>query len=247
MEHEGSIGVHFESDGYRLVGTLFLARGDAAKPTAVLLHGSPGIEKNADLAYALRDHGWNSLIFHYRGCWGSEGTYSFRTITDDVRAAFDELCSGFHPQVDADRLVLVGHSLGGWAAILAGAADQRAKAVAVYGAAADLGAIEITEDVAAREFTPWLRMTPHEFLEQRAEAARALRPLAVVDRIAPRPLLILHGGRDRWVPASQAEALVAHAGEPRRYIYYEDADHSFSWHRSQLREQLIEWLDELAL
>ncbi len=247
MEHEGSVGVHFESDGHRLVGTLFLARGDGAKPTAVLLHGSPGIEKNADLAYALRDHGWNSLIFHYRGCWGSEGPYAFRTIPDDVRAAVDELSSGRYPHVDPDRLVLIGHSLGGWAAILGAAADDRVKGVAVYGSAVDLAAIEIDEEVAVHEFTPWLRTTPRAFLDQRAEAASALRPLAVVGRIAPRPLLILHGGEDRWVPPSQAEALYARAGEPRRYIYYEDADHSFSWHRSQLREQLIGWLDELQL
>ena len=86
IEHEGQTGVYFDSGGHRLLGTLFLAQGDEPGPTAVILHGVPGIEKNYDLAHALRDHGWNSLIFHYRGCWGSERTYALKTIPHDVHA-----------------------------------------------------------------------------------------------------------------------------------------------------------------
>ena len=86
-EHEGITGVTFDSDGHRLVGTLYLARGEEPKPTALLLHGCPGFEKNLDLAAALRDRGWNALVFHYRGCWGSAGRYDLRTIPRDVTAA----------------------------------------------------------------------------------------------------------------------------------------------------------------
>ena len=66
-EHEGITGVTFDSDGHRLIGTLYLARGGTPKPTVLLLHGCPGLQQNADLAVALRDRGWNSLVFHYRG------------------------------------------------------------------------------------------------------------------------------------------------------------------------------------
>ena len=38
-EHDGITGVTFTSDGHRLLGTLYLARGDEPKPTALLLHG----------------------------------------------------------------------------------------------------------------------------------------------------------------------------------------------------------------
>ena len=51
--HEGLIGLFFYSGGIRLLGTLFLARDDAPKPTAVLLHGLPGIEKNCDLIQTI--------------------------------------------------------------------------------------------------------------------------------------------------------------------------------------------------
>jgi len=66
-EHEGIAGVTFDSDGHRLVGTIYLARGHEPKPTALLLHGCPGLEKNLDLAVTLRYRGWNALLFHYRG------------------------------------------------------------------------------------------------------------------------------------------------------------------------------------
>ena len=113
-EHEGITGVTFDSDGHRLVGTLYLARGGEPKPTALLLHGCPGLEKNLDLAATLRDRGWNALVFHYRGCWGSAGRYDLRTIPRDVTAAVGYLagCAA----VDPGRITVVGHSLGGWAA-----------------------------------------------------------------------------------------------------------------------------------
>ena len=49
-EHEGITGVTFDSEGFRLLGTLYLARGSQPKPTVLLLHGCPGLQQNADLA-----------------------------------------------------------------------------------------------------------------------------------------------------------------------------------------------------
>src|SRR5215469_3111829 len=104
----GIAGVTFDSGGNRLVGTLYLAPGDEPKPTVLLLHGCPGIEKNGDLAADLRDRGWNALVFHYRGCWGSSGGYDLRTIPADVSAAVDFLQSGEYPSVDQGRIAVIG-------------------------------------------------------------------------------------------------------------------------------------------
>jgi fermentation-respiration switch protein FrsA (DUF1100 family) len=53
--HEGITGITFDSDGHCLVGVAYLAHGDRPRPTALLLHGCPGLEKNLDLAVVLRD------------------------------------------------------------------------------------------------------------------------------------------------------------------------------------------------
>src|SRR2546421_10338284 len=125
-EHDGITGVTFTSGGHRLLGTLYLARGDEPKPTALLLHGCPGLQQNGDLAVALRDRGWNALIFHYRGSWGSGGRYDLRTVPADVTAAVGHLSSGAYPPVDPPRLAGGGHTPGGAAAMLAAGHGPRA-------------------------------------------------------------------------------------------------------------------------
>jgi dipeptidyl aminopeptidase/acylaminoacyl peptidase len=242
--HEGVTGVTFDSDGHRLLGVLYLARDDRPKPTALVLHGCPGIEKNLDLAMALRDHGWNALVFHYRGCWGSAGRYDLRTIPRDVAAAAGYLQAGQHPSVDPARLAVIGHSLGGWAAIVTAAADQRLRAVAVCGSAVDLTALDLTPPETEREFTRFLAAEPTELARQRDDVAPRLRPLDLVGSISPRPLLIVHGSADEWVPVAQARRLHACAGPPREYVEIDGANHAFSWHRARLRDLIVGWLDQ---
>jgi dipeptidyl aminopeptidase/acylaminoacyl peptidase len=242
-EHEGITGVTFDSDGHLLLGTLYLARGCAPKPTALLLHGCPGLQQNADLAVALRDRGWNSLVFHYRGCWGSGGEYDLRTIPRDVTAAVDHLQDGGYPSVDPARLAVAGHSLGGWAAILAAAADPRLRAVAAFGAAVGLGALDLDASQIEHELTRFLATSPAEFVRQRDEVTAHLDPVAAVRSISPRPLLIVHGTDDRWIPAEDARRLHAHAGQPTRYVEIDGANHDFAWHRGRLRALVCGWLD----
>ena len=244
-EHDGITGVTFTSDGHRLLGTLYLARGGEPKPTALLLHGCPGFQQNGDLAVALRDRGWNSLIFHYRGSWGSGGCYDLRAVPADVTAAVDHLASGAYPPVNPGRLAVVGHSLGGWAAILAAAHDPRLRAVAVCAAAVDIGALDLGPVEIERQFTRFLAVTPDEFRRQRDEAAARLDALAAVAAIAPRPLLVVHGTADRWVPVTQARRLVERARQPVRYEEIDGAGHDFAWQRSGLRDLVIGWLDEI--
>jgi len=242
-ELEGITGVTFHSDGHRLVGVLYLARGPGPKPTVLLLHGCPGLEKNLDLAAALRDRGWNALVFHYRGCWGSAGRYDLRTIPRDVIAAVDFLAAC--PAVDAGRIAVLGHSMGGWAAIVTAAVEPRLRAVAVYGAAVRLGAsLGLSRDQVEEEFIRFLAVTPEEFAAQLGEVARRLRALDAVAAIGPRPLLVVHGTQDRWVPVAHARELAARAGPWCRYVEVEEADHAFSWHRAELADLIVGWLSE---
>ena len=243
--HEGITGITFDSDGHRLVGVAYLARGRHPKPTALLLHGCPGLEQNLDLAAVLRDRGWNALMFHYRGCWGSAGRYDLRTIGRDVRAAVDHLQAGRYPGVDPDRIAVVGHSLGGWAAILAAAADQRLRAVVSCAAPARIGSVEIPAAGVDREFTRFLATTPAEFLRQRDEVGTWPGPLDVVASISPRPLLVIHGSDDEWVRADQGRLLYERAAQPRRYAEIEGANHAFAWHRAPLLEEISGWLAEI--
>jgi len=248
MTHDGQTGILIPSGGHRLLGTLFLAWGDAPKPTVLLLHGMPGLELNLDIGQDLREHGWNTLVFHYRGCGGSGGPYTLRTLPEDVRAAVDELSSGRHPQVDPGRLVIIGHSMGGWAAVRATATDPRVRALAVVCPAADPGALPFANRAAATEVTDFLQgITPEAFMDQWRALDAAASALSVVDRVAPRPFLVIHGAGDTLIPVAQSEALHARAGAPRQLLVHPEANHSFTRHRPWLRQTLRDWLLGLAL
>jgi uncharacterized protein len=242
-EDEGLTGVTFDSDGHRLVGVLYLARGEEPKPTALLLHGCPGLEKNLDLAVRLREAGWNALVFHYRGCWGSAGRYDLRTIPRDVTAAVDYLAGC--PRVDSGRIAVVGHSLGGWAALVTAATEPRLRAVAVYGAAARLGpGLQLGPEVIAEEFTRFLAVTPEEFAFQLAMVAERMDGLEAAPAVGPRPLLVVHGTADGWVPVARARELRDRAGSSCRYVEVEGANHAFAWHRAGLVDLIAGWLRE---
>jgi pimeloyl-ACP methyl ester carboxylesterase len=84
--HSGLDGVTFRSKGSKLLGGLYRAECVGPRPTALLLHGLPGVGKNLDIAYSLREDGWNCLFFHYRGSWGTEGAYTLEGQIDDLPA-----------------------------------------------------------------------------------------------------------------------------------------------------------------
>ena len=248
MADPGQIGVYFDSDGYRLLGTLFLAPGEGLKPTALLLHGMPGIEKNYDLALYLRARGWNSLIFHYRGCWGSEGVFSFQSIPSDINRATDELCGGKYSRVDPERVVLFGHSLGGWGAVMAAVADSRVRAVVTVAPISCPSDFQITMQAATEIFCPWLPgLSPEKFLDQWHQLAESFTPTIKVKEIAPRPILILHGTGDDLVSISHSEALYTSAAEPKEFRVHPEADHGFTWHRSWLHKVVLSWLEKSVM
>ncbi len=49
----------------KLLGGFYRGGGSGPRPTAILLHEFPGVEKNLDVAYKSRDEGRNCLYFRY--------------------------------------------------------------------------------------------------------------------------------------------------------------------------------------
>ncbi|GHA06821.1 hypothetical protein GCM10008090_15630 [Arenicella chitinivorans] len=130
------------SQQQRMPGLAYLARGHGPHPTAVLLHGYPGNEKNLDVAQDLRRQGWNTVFFHYRGAWGAEGEFSFLNAEQDVQAVIQYLQAQENARklrVDPAQISLIGHSMGGHMA-LAGLLDNPSVRCAVSYDGANLGA-----------------------------------------------------------------------------------------------------------
>jgi len=128
----------FTSHGSRLNGLMYTAQGAGPHPTVILLHGYPGVERNLDLAQAMRRAGINVLYFNYRGSWGSQGTFSFANAQEDVLSAIGFVRTpdvARRLRIDPTRIALVGHSMGGWLAFLGAAADPTIACVGGFEAA----------------------------------------------------------------------------------------------------------------
>ena len=240
--------VRFESEGAALFGFVYVAAGPGPHPTAILLHGLPGNERNLDLAQALRRVGWNVVFFHYRGAWGSEGRFSFRHVLRDVAAVVDIVQRpGFvaRHRVDAARLALVGHSLGGLVALTAGHELEAVRCV-VSLAGANLGALA---EAAARDprqagaleetFAAWGgplgHPDPSTLVEELMAEAERLDPTRHAEALARTPL------RHHHLPLVEA---LAEQPEPQaEHAVLEGADHAFSNKRIELARVVSEWLE----
>ena len=128
------------TDGVRLAGWYVPSRDGAA---VVLLHGAGSTRSNVlDEATVLADAGFGVLLLDARGHGESEGrAMDFGWYGErDVAAAVDVLAE--QPDVDPDRIGVVGLSMGGEQALGASGADPRIRAVVAEGATARSAADE---------------------------------------------------------------------------------------------------------
>lgn len=129
--------------GEELHGVLHQPGGEGPHPVVLLLHGFPGWERNFDVAHALSRAGFATLIFHYRGCWGMPGRWSWANALADTEVVLELLREGSvggDSVLDASRIAVVGHSLGGFLALSSAATRPWVSAVCSI-AGFDFGAV----------------------------------------------------------------------------------------------------------
>jgi alpha-beta hydrolase superfamily lysophospholipase len=229
--------VHSPS-GLSFTGTLTIPRGrpTGRAPAVVTITGSgpedrdeqstalKGYRPFRELADTLGRRGIAVLRLDDRGVNGSDrgpATATSRDFAEDIRAGVAYLRS--RPEIDADRIALVGHSEGGAIAPMVAESDARLKAIVLMAGTASPGrdilraqalyAIDsmahLTGDVREKALAasrhaqdslaasvPWMRF----FFEY--------DPSIEAKRVKT-PVLILQGETDRQVPAREAEKLAA--------------------------------------
>ncbi len=219
--------------GEKLAAALELPRG---RPRAYALFAhcftcSKDIKAAREIARALRASGIAVLRFDFTGLGGSEGDFAntnFSSNVDDLVSAADFLREEF----EAPGL-LIGHSLGGAAAIVAAARIPEIKGVVVIGAPAqaDHVVLQISErheeirrqgfahvSLAGRPFT-----IKSQFLED-LSGQNVLNAAAVLKK----PLLVMHAPHDQTVGIDNATKIFAAAKHPKSFISLDTADHLLS-------------------
>tara|TARA_B100000809_G_scaffold187266_1_gene185513 strand:+ start:1860 stop:2711 length:852 start_codon:yes stop_codon:yes gene_type:complete len=227
--------VYFSSkDGTLLHGWLLKAQGKATG-TVIHFHGNAqNLTAHFWFVDWLPKAGFNLFVFDYRGYGQSEGTLSRKGIYEDCVAAVGHI--GNRPDIDADRLILFGQSLGGALALAAvGRGDTSGvRAIAVESTFYSYRAV-VGERIGRIPIVGLLR-APLSLLT----VGNRYSPGPVVDRVSPVPLLIIHGTDDRIVPVEQARRLFRRAREPKELWIEEGGYHGSAFVRKpENRRRLV--------
>jgi pimeloyl-ACP methyl ester carboxylesterase len=214
----------FSADGLRLAGW-WLPRS-ATAPTIICCHGHSGSKAdNLGIGTNLWRAGYNILLFDFRGR-GDADPWPHTLISREV----DDLLAAVayaRQRLPHAPIGVVGYSMGAAVAILA-AAREPAIAALVADSSFTAGA-----DVVAHGVRSTLRIPPRPLVLAADEVVSRrhgyrfsqARPIDAIGKIAPRPVLIIHGANDSITPASHAHALYAAAGEPRQLWVAPEVEH----------------------
>ena len=211
-------------DGVPLVGW-YLDAPDS-DTVVVCCHGHRGNKADMlGIGPGLHRAGYSVLLFDFRGNGESgDGPQSLAHHEQlDLTAALDWVGE----RRPGARIVVVAFSMGAATAILTAADDPRIEALVLDSPFATMS--DVVGAAIRRYRLPSGQLVPAADLVNRwryGYGFAQVRPLDVVDRIAPRPVLLLHGTADRVIPHSHAQQLAEAAGPGTvEFVSYPGVDH----------------------
>lgn len=251
------------SHGSNMNGRIYLAHGKGPHPTMLLLHGFPGNEQNGDVAQTVRRAGWNVILFHYRGAWGSQGAFSVHNAIEDAQVVLDwarDPANAAKYRIDPKRLVVAGHSMGGFIAVETAVHNPGLSGVILIDAwnpGADAAALSGPQAQAAvvaglaESMPPISGITAQGLFAETAASAAGWDTRNEARALAKSPLLIFGGTAGKGGStgfgannAALAKAVLAVPGS-RVTFYIWPTDHYLSDRRTELSRAIVTFLDYL--
>lgn len=231
----------FENQGQKLYGMLHLPNKVDRASSVALFHGFTGtkIEPHrifVKMARELMAHGIAALRFDFRGSGESEGDFVDMTVEGEISDGLKSLdFLQAQPELDPDRLGVLGLSLGGLVAACVAGRDTRVKSLALWAALALIEEV-IPLDEEHREAAQQ-QLAKQGFIDRKGDLMGAasiegffkIRPLEEVACYRG-PALIIHGTRDEALDLRNALAYrKAIPGRTKLHII-QGADHTFDGH-----------------
>ena len=200
------------------------------------------------ISRALTAKGIAVMRFDFTGLGESEGDFSDTNFSSNVE---DLICAADHlkSQFEAPKLI-IGHSLGGAAVLMAASIIESIEAIATIGAPADpphvkhlfqnsLEEIESTGfakvSIGGRPF-----MIKKQFIDdlESNELSKSISKLK-------KPLIVFHSPQDEIVDIKNAEKIYLSAHHPKSYVSLDRADHLLTNKRdaSYVGEVIASWAD----
>ena len=226
-------------------------------PAILMLHGFPGIASNHELGQALRKAGFVVFNPYAPGAWGSDGYYSLDGIVDaavDVANYIrsDAVTSQYH--IDPNYIFVLGHSMGGFAAINATRRLPWTKGTVLI-APCDINWYFEHDDLAFPRRLPEraqrVLKTNEDLFENASRIHDAYSFAAAAEDIKERNLLFVRCALDEALPMDNATPLFRKldsygpCGAVRKFVMM-NTDHAFNDSKNLMAKVVTDWLAEIA-
>ncbi len=207
--------IHFMTDDHlRLHGWFIKASSQPKeKPTLIFFHGNAGnIGDRMDKILLFHKMGLNVFIIDYRGYGQSEGRPSERGMYLDAEAAYQYLKS--HPDIDQNKFLVYGESLGGAAAVHLASEKKVAGLIldSTFTNAADMGKLIMP-------------VIPSFLLSIKLDSLSKMKDIQI-------PKLFIHSIDDETVPYALGRKLYDAAPPPKGFVEI-SGDHNEGFFQSQ--------------
>jgi fermentation-respiration switch protein FrsA (DUF1100 family) len=232
------VPTEFTSEGEIIRGNFVIPPGDGPFPGICKFHGLPGSpDQISGAATHLAEAGFAVLTFDFRGFRESDGLFTLTGQIKDANAAISHL---FESDLTIDSWSGVyAASWGAAVAVCALAEDKRPSALCLRAPVYDT--LWFSESPMIRPAVESIVETDpsqirgienpeiqDEILHGMVEDSKVYNPMNKIAKIAPLPLLIVHGTDDIGIPLAGVKRLYEQAGEPKDLVVVEGADHNLS-------------------
>jgi len=222
------------SDGVRLHGWRLHA-GKSRAGNIIFFHGNgDNISTQLPNTFWLAKEGYDVYVFDYRGYGQSQGEVDLDATIVDM-----ELMVGRVTEImpTDEKLIVMGHSLGGSMAIYVTAHSAfRDRIAALITVEAFSDYHEVTREVLAKSWLLWMFQWPLSFTID-----NTYRPLDSIGLISPIPVAIIHSKTDEIINIHHAGELFAAASAPKEIILIE-SNHGNIFVTKQNRQILLNYL-----
>ena len=220
--------------GYLLQAYLELPANEKPSHFAIFAHCfscNSNLNAVKNISRSLSNHGFGVIRFDFTGLGRSEGEFAeshFSANVDDLLAVNDFLTENYK-----SPSLLVGHSLGGAAVIVAGSKLENIKAIATIGAPATVNHVthlfshaikdvkekgEIEVHIGGRPFK-----INQDFVNDFGKT-----DLPKIIKTLRKPILVMHAPFDKIVGIENAHQIYHNAMHPKSFISLDDANHLLS-------------------
>lgn len=181
-----------------------------------------------NISRALTGHGFGVVRFDFTGLGESEGDFAdsyFSANVDDLLAVHEFMANNYKAPS-----LLIGHSLGGAAVIVAASQLPSVSAVATIGAPATVSHVKKHFSHSSEEIQEKgdvkINIGGRPFkINQEFVADFDKTDLPEITKALRKPILIMHSPLDKIVGIDNAHTLYTNAHHPKSFVSLNDADH----------------------